>query len=220
MKTFTYQDFLQYDNFRHKHFGYLLHNFTKQLIDSDSTKYIIQENTEYTYLNPKYNYIESTPAFNKIINTNISTNYSNKIFKNILSNKKLICSIINKVLKLKNKITYNDINEYNILYITPVFKSQLNIIYKLNNKQIFFLIEYLPKVDYIMPFRILDYEVNIISQNLEFKKIKRNSKLPMVIPIILYDGLDKFKIDKCEYQKKFKYLPIKFGEYNILNINC
>ena len=58
-------------------------------------------------------------------------------------------------------------------------------------KNIFFLIEHQSKIDYEMPMRVLNYEIEIMRQALGNRKIAKNSKIPMIIPIVIYTGRRK-----------------------------
>ncbi len=83
-----------------------------------------------------------------------------KIFKTVLNQKSQVAEFINRILELKEKITEKEIEKYDSEYIGNMFeKRQTDIVYKMKEKEIYFLIEHQSQIDYNMPQRILEYEV-------------------------------------------------------------
>ena len=81
--------------------------------------------------------------------------------------------------------------------IDKVRELALKVLYKIKDKNIFFLIEHQSKIDYSMPFRLLEYEVAIIRSAIDKSKIKNKSyKIPLVMPIVLYTGKQKWNANK------------------------
>ena len=73
-----------------------------------------------------------------------------------------------------------------------------------------------------MPFRLLEYEVAIIRSAVDKSKIKNKSyKIPLVMPIVLYTGKQKWNANKYleKSQEKIKGLNIKIGNYSLVDIN-
>ena len=154
----------------------------------------------------------------------IINNPHDKIFRTILGNKKQIVETINTVIMQEEKLTEEDIEKYNSSYINERFENrESDVVYKMKNRNIFFLIEHQTKVDYDMPRRILSYELEIMKEALGHKRItKNNDKLPMVVPIVIYTGRKKWNVAKYiqECQEKLKGAKeLKFGEYYIVDIN-
>ena len=92
----------------------------------------------------------------------------------------------------------------------------------MKEKNIFFLIEHQTKIDYSMPFRILEYEVAIMKSAIDENKINTpNYKLPLVIPIVLYTGNKKW--NAAEYlqksQETLRNIKEDVGRYNLIDIN-
>ena len=151
-------------------------------------------------------------------------NAHDKIFRKVLDNKNDAVQIINRVLKKEDRITKEEIEKYKSSYVSSNLKnSEADIVYKIKNKDVFFLIEHQTKIDYEMPYRILKYEIDIIESTLENRKYKtKKYKYPIVIPIVLYTGKRKWnaKIDLREAQLKWKdYKVMELSRYNILDIN-
>ena len=150
----------------------------------------------------------------------IVNNLHDKIFRTILGNKKHIVETINKIVMKEERLTGEDIEKYNSSYINERFENrESDVVYKMKNKNIFFLIEHQTKVDYDMPRRVFSYELEIMKEALNHKRITNsNDKLPMVI----YTGRKKWDVAKYikECQEKLEGAKeLKFGEYYIVDIN-
>ena len=73
-----------------------------------------------------------------------------------------------------------------------------------------------------MPFRLLEYEVAIIRSAIDKSKIKNKSyKIPLVMPIVLYTGKQKWNANKYleKSQEKIQGLNIKIGNYSLVDVN-
>lgn len=174
--------------------------YKKQYILKDMELNDIEE--EYQYVNNSYD----------------------KIFRKILCNKNEVANVINRVLKEQNNISADEIVKYNSSYVSDKLKnSEADIVYKLKNEDVFFLIEHQSKVDYSMPYRILKYEVDIIESVLLDKKYKNKQyRYPSVIPIVLYTGSKAWdaKLDLRNIQLKWnKYEGQELSRYNIIDVN-
>lgn len=114
-----------------------------------------------------------------------------KIFKEILDYKKEGVKLLNKYLDLE--IEEKDIEKYTRKFVLPELENrESDVIYKLKNEQIFFLIEHQTKVDYSMPFRMLEYSMAIMKSAITKEKMKSSKEIfPVVIPIVLYTGREK-----------------------------
>lgn len=153
--------------------------------------------------------------------------YKDKSYKIILENKEEASKFINKTLKINNtryEIKKEELEKYNRSFITVDFRTkESDIIYKIKNKNIFILIEHQSKVDKTMPYRILNYCVEIIRNAIDIKQMNSvNYKMPTVYPIVLYTGKRKWNVKKSfeDSQDKLKGVRReKFTQYNIFDIN-
>ena len=150
-----------------------------------------------------------------------------KTYKIILSSKKEVVKLINEALKIGNKkyqIKEDEIERYNRSFITKNFKSrESDIIYKMKEKNIFFLIEHQTKKDFEMPYRILEYTMLIMEEALDKTKVKRKDyKFPKVYPIILYTGEGKWMdVTRIENrQERLEDVKEKgFTKYAVIDVN-
>ena len=147
-----------------------------------------------------------------------------KLVKTILKNPEEMAKIINEFLEPSVEVKGENLVKYTNSYITQKYKSkEADIVYKLKNEEVFFLVEHQSTIDKKMPYRILNYCVDIMQEWVKSKKMKRQTKYPIVVPIIIYTGIEKWKIPK-----NFKDVQISnqvFGDfkidlyYNLIEIN-
>ena len=130
-------------------------------------------------------------------------------------------ALINQAIKTKLKA--EEIEKYTSSFVNKIFENrEADIVYKYKNKNIFFLIEHQTKIDYSMPYRILEYEIEIMKSAIDIKKVKNKEyKLPLVIPIVLYTGKKKWDAKRYleESQETLDSVEIKAGNYNLVDIN-
>ena len=129
-------------------------------------------------------------------------------------------------MKPKNKVQENEIEKYNSSYISDELKnSESDVVYKMKNEDVFFLIEHQTKIDYSMAYRILKYELSIIDSCLSEPKVRYKNKgyiYPLIIPIVLYTGTKKWdaKLNLKEVQLQWReYAGLELSRYNVLDIN-
>ena len=212
MKTFTYLDYLKVIEIREK----MIISGIKTEENNNFGMLCLREDTE------EYN-IGQVDTEKNIVTKKQINHPHDKIFRKVLEDKKQIIEVINDVLKLTRKLKESEIEIYNSSFITERFENkESDIVYKMKEKDIFFLIEHQSKIDYEMPMRIVNYEIEIIRQAIGNKKIGKNSKIPMIIPIVIYTGKGKWnatlKIE--EYQEKLQnYKTRVLEEYNLIDIN-
>lgn len=166
--------------------------------------------TSKSTINTKRNIIQQLKA--RRIN-----NEHDKIFRTVLDKKTDVSKFLNKFLGLNIKT--EELEKYNSSYIDPKFKNkEADIVYRIKDKNIFLLIEHQTKIDKKMPIRLLEYSATIIESAIEDTKYKPK---PRVIPIVLYTGKTKWKIENeaIEKQQFFKEVKLIDGEFNLIDIN-
>ena len=147
-----------------------------------------------------------------------------KIFKTVLNEKREMVELINRVLELKTKLKEEEIEIFNNEHISYMFEgSASDIVYKMKEKEIFFLIEHQQKIEYNMPKRILEYEIETIKEATRGKRMtKQEHKLPRVIPIVIYTGSKKWNVEKYieECQEILSKADcVRLGEYYVVDVN-
>ena len=146
-----------------------------------------------------------------------------KLFRDLLSNKKEVCSFLKEYLNLS--IEEQSLIPYKTTFITNDFKNrESDIIYKIKDKKVFILIEHQTKIDYSMSYRILNYSLEIIRNFIRSEKIQnKNYEYPQIIPIVIYTGNNKWNA-----KRKFSQMQEKYDSniqnnmemsYNLIDIN-
>lgn len=148
-------------------------------------------------------------------------NEHDKVFREVLSIKEEALYLINKALKPKKEIK-EEIELYNSKFVTSKYEyRESDIIYKVKNKNIFFIIEHQSTVDYSMVYRMLEYSVEIMRQIIEGKENKRKAyKYPLIIPIVIYTGDKNWNAKLCmrEVREKIEWYEEK-EEISLVDIN-
>ena len=74
-----------------------------------------------------------------------------------------------------------------------------------------------------MPYRILEYEYELIRSENDYKKLgTKEYKIPVLIAIVLYTGKQKWNVKKYieEVQEKLEgYEEIKLAKYDVVDVN-
>ena len=167
-------------------------------------------NTSKSTINTKRNIIQQLKA--RRIN-----NEHDKIFRTVLDKKTDVSKFLNKFLGLNIKT--EELEKYNSSYIDLKFKNkEADIVYRIKDKNIFLLIEHQTKIDKKMPIRLHEYSTEIMASAMEENKYK---SIPSVIPIVLYTGKTKWKIENetIANQQFFKEVKLIDGEFNLIDIN-
>ena len=159
-----------------------------------------------------------------VIQEKSNHNKHDKIFRDILNDKKEVTKIINTYIKPKTKLNMQDLEKYETRYITKIYEERLaDIVYKIKGKEIFFLIEHQTKIDKKMAYRILEYSMEIIRGRI--KNIKgqiEKAGIPTVIPIVIYTGEKLWNAKQEITEMKVKFETIKKVEtitgYNLIDI--
>ena len=157
---------------------------------------------------------------------NIETTYQpyDKFFRRLLSNKMQVAGLLNKYFKFPQKISENNLERYHCKFVNAQFKNrESDVIYKIKNSNIFFLIEHQSKVDYRMSQRIAEYQIEIMKLENPKRENRKNIIIPLIIPLVIYtNSKNKWRAVKklSELQPKIRgYKNLGIGTYNILDIN-
>ena len=144
-----------------------------------------------------------------------------KIFKDILQDKREMSKFISHFTKYKVKA--EELELYNVNYITKEFKySQADVVYKRKGKEIYYLVEHQTKVDYSMSYRILNYCIEIIRSVVKSKELNKVSyRYPIVVPIVLYTGNQKWEASTSFYESQVEEIDEKIIDvkYKLIDVN-
>lgn len=141
-----------------------------------------------------------------------------KMFRNILSGRTEMAKFLNDFLPLKEKIKETEIIQCHTDLITSRYKDRYSdIIYKLKEKPVYFLLEHQSTIDRNMPLRIWEYIGEIMRREDRIQKV-----YPVVIPIIIYTGVRRWKLEtnlkNMQYQaRNYQNYQIDL-EYNLIAV--
>ena len=159
-----------------------------------------------------------------------NASYSNKknhdkLAKIILKDKEEVAKLINNFINPMEKIEENNLIKYTNSFINRRYKyKEADLVYKLKDREIFFLIEHQSSIDYNMPSRLMNYCIDIIYEwSKNNNMLARKKEYPIVVPIVVYTGKEKWLIPK-EFSEKQKddytYNDYKIRmKYNLIEIN-
>ncbi len=199
MRPFTYKSYLYY----------------KRILEKRNNTYCLNDiGKEYEY--EEYEYEEEQVIYPH-----------DKIFKEVLDNKKEIVYFLNKTLELentKNALKEENIEKYNRKFIAEEFYNmEADVVYKKKDQNIFFLIEHQSRIDCIMAYRILKYNMAIMDSAIDKRKLgKKDYKLPKIYSFVIYTGDRKWdKNNNLEdLQEKLKGVKEKdFTYFKVIDIN-
>lgn len=145
-------------------------------------------------------------------------NAHDKLFKSLLDDKEELKTFITKFVRIN--ILNEEIEKCNHNYITNKYKLyEADMIYKIKEKPIYFLIEHQSTVDKNMPYRIFNYYIQEVNE----VKDRENEGNPLIIPIVLYTGEEKWKAKRLyseTIEKQYGILK-KYAEmeYELVDIN-
>ncbi len=167
-----------------------------------------------------YELREESTEYNLNIEQEKTHQYKDKIFKEILSNKKEVINFLKKYFKdeIFEKLTENDIEKYNKEFITSRFeKQEADIVYQIPKENLYIIIEHQSKVDYNMPERMTKYCIELR------RDIRKSSKKwiePDICPIVLYTGHRKWNVpNEKEVKRRFIMEIFQCTKYNFVDIN-
>ncbi len=165
--------------------------------------------------------IREEDAKYEAISSNSIHNVHDKTFRKILGNKINATYVINKALNLTRPIEEQEIEQYTNRYITNEYTDkETDIVYKMKNKEIYFLIEHQSSVDYAMNFRLEEYKLEIMKSAIDKDKIKtKEYEVPTVIPIVLYTGKEKWTVRrKLSIVQDERLENLNLKQYNLIDI--
>lgn len=143
-----------------------------------------------------------------------------KLFKEILSDKKEAVNFINHYLNLN--LLEDDIEKYEKEFRTEeLYNIEADVVYKIKNKNVFILIEHQSSVDLKMSYRILSYKNAIVDSAIDRKRLREKSyKILKVIAMVLYTGKRQWhKLSIKDIEEQIEGYEENAGEYNLIDAN-
>lgn len=174
-------------------------------------------------LNSVFRLAEQGTKYQLTPDQKITSKQHDKLAKNILKEPKEMAKLINDFLEPNQKIESKNLLKYTNSYATNKFcYKEADLIYQLKNEELFFLVEHQSTIDYAMPYRILNYCIDIMYEWSKTKKVKKETRYPIIVPIVIYTGMEKWKIPKKINEKQTgNYVLENYKidlEYNLIEI--
>ncbi len=161
-------------------------------------------------------------------------NIHDKSYKTLFSNKDIF---LNLIQDFTDHTWSKSIHPENLILVDKSYilsdyeELEADIVYrgKVGDKEVIFyvLLEFQSSIDYSMPIRLLFYMVEIwrdVLKDVKAEAIKKKEfKLPAILPIVTYNGMDKWHVPR-RFQDKID-TPELFGtnlldfEYLLLDVN-
>lgn len=133
-----------------------------------------------------------------------------KMFKVILSRKDEMANFLNQFLNLKEKIKEEQLVQCPTEFVTKRYKNKhLDILYKLKEMPIYFLVEHQSTVDKEMIERIGIYVEEIMRK----EKNYGSGIYPVIVPIVIYTGFQKWNV-KTKF-REMQYQALNYEEYQM-----
>lgn len=148
-----------------------------------------------------------------------------ELIKSILQDKKEVAGFINQFVEPREKIRHEDIIHYTANnYITKRYRGkEADFVYKLKDKDVFFLLECQAEVNNKINYRMLNYCLDIMREWTKNSKTKRVTSYPMIVPILIYTGKQKWKALKEEkeiHEEEYDFEGNNPNfEYNFVDMN-
>ena len=154
-----------------------VNNTAKNIVENGKVK-LREEPEEYVLDGKKVQEKQKTRKHHK----------HDKMFRKILNNEKEVAKLINQELDPEKEIKAEDIEKYETKFVSSRYENkEADIVYKLKDKEVFFLIEHQTKVDKEMPNGIAEYSLHIMNS----RKARDRKANPVVSPIVVYAGMAK-----------------------------
>ena len=147
-----------------------------------------------------------------------------KLIKSILQDTKEVVELINQFVESQNVVKKGELVRYNNSYITKKYKDkETNLIYKLKNQEIFFLIVHQSSVDNNIQYKIMNYCLDIMREWSKNKKIGKDTEYQIIVPIVIYSGQEEWEMPEIleeEQVEDYTYEDYKMNlEVNFINVN-
>lgn len=137
-------------------------------------------------------------------------NKHDKMFRKILSRSDEMAKFLNQFLDVKENIRQEELIACSTDFITGQYQDKhSDILYRLRNKAVYFLVEHQSSVDFKMIERIGIYVEEIM------KRERKNYKYPIVVPIVIYTGYRKWNAKMTLAEKLYHYKDYKEYEINL-----
>lgn len=144
-----------------------------------------------------------------------------KTFKEVLKDKKEMTIFLKQFIEME--VDVRRLQIYNSEFINNKYEKRIaDMIYREEGKEIYYLVEHQSKMDINMPYRILEYCMELMKEINKNKK-QKDGRNPLIIPIVIYTGSKKWTVsekfsDTQKLEDKYKEYAIEL-KYKLIDIN-
>lgn len=112
------------------------------------------------------------------------------LMKTILNNKENFCLLLNQFVNINQTVEVEKIERVSSSFLMGKDNlKEIDFIYKTKDNKLYYLLEYQTVVDKQIVYRMLNYTMNLLKEEIETQSIeKETKKLPQIIPIVFYTG--------------------------------
>lgn len=143
------------------------------------------------------------------------TDIIDEIIKNLLNDKEEVSIFISEFLKIKTEQIQEELKEIKNFSI----KDKL---YQQKRKEFYFLIKYQTQIDYHISYKILISSMDFMKE-WEKNRNRKQLQFPILAPIIIYTGTQKWNTKENFEKEKLKYITYEkngmYLKYNLIDTN-
>lgn len=156
--------------------------------------------------------------------TNKTYQPHDKMFRQLLSDKTQVVGLLDQCFHFGKAVTEDKIERYNGKFVNSQFKiRETDILYKLKDTSVFFLIEHQSRIDYNMLQRIAEYQFEIMKIENPTTTNSKNTTIPLIISLVIYTNNHtcwNAHQNISDAQPFFEnYSKRGLGSYDVLDIN-
>ncbi len=145
-------------------------------------------------------------------------NLLDKQIRKLLKDTEELAQFINMILMPKEKVQSKEL----ILYTNGNISKEADIIYQIKNKEMYFWIKHQSSIDNNIQYKILNDCIDIIRKFSRNQKNKKMYTYPIIVPIVIYTGENKWKFPKKAKKRVMDdYLLDNYQvdlDYNLIDI--
>ncbi|TYQ15037.1 UNVERIFIED_CONTAM: putative YhgA-like transposase [Acetivibrio alkalicellulosi] len=134
----------------------------------------------------------------------------------------LLINLLLEVLEQSERLKSSGSRCPRAFILTDFKNKEADLVYKVNidgSSIYFYLLELQSSVDFQLPYRFLLYMLEIwrtVLKDIDTDDAqKKNFRLPVIVPCVLYNGTDNWTVKRC-----FKETLFKYEEFGDLVLDC
>ena len=136
-----------------------------------------------------------------------------KLFLELINQEREVTDFLKECIT-NNSIHINQVNIHKCIFNNLSVKDNRAVVYKMIDKEIYFVLQYEIEVNFNVGYNVLEFCINIMNEWKEKEK-NVNERYPIIFPIIIYTGKEKWG----KSYNEIRYVKVlKNGMYFAYNI--